>query len=70
MKTMRFILIAVSLGWWAPVSVAQLPAEPGNVVFSASPIDPASPAGLQTEFKAGDHLYAVAYLPQTLRRSM
>lgn len=67
MKTMRFILIAVSLGWWAPVSVAQLPAEPGKVVFSSLPIDPASSAGLQTEFKAGDHLYAVAYLPQTLK---
>ncbi len=41
--------------------------EPGNVVFSTSPIDPASPEGLTTTFKAGDHVYAVAYLPQTLK---
>ncbi len=67
MKIIRFMLIAVFLGWVAPVSVAQLPAEPGKVIFSSSPIDPASPGGLQTEFRAGDHLYAVAYLPQTLK---
>lgn len=54
----------------APAGMAgemNISTEPGTVVFSSSPIDPASPAGLQTEFRAGDHLYAVAYLPQTLK---
>jgi hypothetical protein len=40
---------------------------PGEIIFSSSPIDPASPAGLKTEFNAGDYLYAVAYLPQSLK---
>lgn len=54
----------------APAGMAgemNISTEPGTVVFSSSPIDPASPAGLQTEFRGGDHLYAVAYLPQTLK---
>jgi hypothetical protein len=41
---------------------------PGEIIFSSSPIDPASPAGLKHEFVTGDHLYAVAYLPQTLKQ--
>lgn len=31
----------------------------GRIVFSKSPIDPASPAGLTTEFQAGDHIYGL-----------
>ncbi len=64
MKKLYFLFVAL---FGSIMLQAQLPAEPGNVVFSSSPIEPASPAGLQTEFRAGDHLYAVAYLPQTLK---
>jgi hypothetical protein len=39
----------------------------GEVIFSSSPIDPASPSGLKTTFSAGDHLYAVAYLPKVMK---
>jgi len=63
MKALRFFLLASVLFFWADASSAQ----PGSVVFSSSPIDPVAPAGLRTEFSAGDHLYAVAYLPQTLK---
>ncbi|HPJ78701.1 MAG TPA: hypothetical protein P5086_00360 [Prolixibacteraceae bacterium] len=68
MKTNRLIIILLSLICWVRVAPAQsLSTEPGNVVFSSSLIDPASPAGLTTTFHAGDYLYAVAYLPQTLK---
>jgi len=39
----------------------------GEIIFSSSPIDPVSPSGLKTTFTAGDYLYAVAYLPKSLR---
>ncbi len=42
--------------------------DPGNVVFSSSPIDPASPSGLKTDFKAGEPIYAVAFLPKALNQ--
>lgn len=31
----------------------------GKIVFSKSPIDPANPAGLTTEFQAGDYIYGL-----------
>jgi len=39
----------------------------GKIVFSKSPIDPAKPAGLTTNFKAGDTIYGLASLPDTIR---
>jgi hypothetical protein len=39
--------------------------KPGEIVFSTSMINPASPAGLTNEFKAGDPIYAVAYVPSS-----
>jgi len=41
--------------------------KPGEIIFSSSPVDPASPAGLKTMFSAGDYLYTVAFLPQTIK---
>lgn len=67
MHSIRFFILTFTLVLWAAAMAAQDVAEPGKILFSSSPIDPASPAGLQTEFGAGDHLYAVAYLPQTLK---
>ncbi len=43
----------VSLAFTLPASGA------GQVVFSTKPIDPASPAGLTTSFKAGERIYAL-----------
>ena len=34
----------------------------GEMVFSDTPIAPDAPANLKTEFTAGEHIYAVAYL--------
>ena len=38
----------------------------GKIIFSKDPIDPAQPTALTNEFKAGDHIYAVALLPTTI----
>jgi hypothetical protein len=39
----------------------------GEITFSKSLIDPLNPALSIAEFKTGDHIYAVAYLPQTVQ---
>lgn len=57
------ILITLILSFMSEI-VAQ---NPGDVVFSSSPINPLNPVSLQTEFSAGDYLYAVAYLPQPVK---
>lgn len=41
---------------------------PGEIIFSSSQIDPANPAGIKNEFNAGDKLYAVAYLPDAVKK--
>ncbi len=41
---------------------------PGEIIFSSSQIDPANPTGIKNEFKAGDKLYAVAYLPDAVKK--
>jgi hypothetical protein len=58
-RTLLFILI------WSfhLLSYAQ---KPGEIIFSSSPIDPLNPVALKTNFAAGEHIYAVAYLPQTV----
>jgi len=58
-KTLLFIL------FWSfhLLSYAQ---KPGEIIFSSSPIDPLNPVALKTNFAAGEHIYAVAYLPQTV----
>ena len=40
---------------------------PGEIVFSNSPIAPNSPENLKTEFTAGEHIYAVAYLTDAVK---
>lgn len=57
--TLLFILI------WSfhLLSYAQ---KPGEIIFSSSPIDPLNPVSLKTNFSAGENIYAVAYLPQTV----
>ncbi len=39
----------------------------GKIVFSESPIDPAQPANLATEFKTGEPIYAVVQVEKTWR---
>jgi hypothetical protein len=39
----------------------------GEITFSKSPVDPLNPASSTSEFKTGDAIYAVAYLPQTVQ---
>ena len=41
--------------------------EPGNIVFSSVPVDPAKPAQLSGSFKMEDPIYAVAYLGKTVK---
>lgn len=59
MKTLTIITVAfcVSLN----VLFAQ---KSGEIIFSSLPLNPEQPAGLKSEFQAGDHIYAVAYLPK------
>ena len=38
----------------------------GQIIFSKNPIDPAQPTALTDQFTAGDHIYAVAFLPKTI----
>ncbi len=38
----------------------------GEIIFSKKLIDPSSPSNLTSQFQAGDHIYAVAYLPKTI----
>ena len=38
----------------------------GEIIFSKVPIDPEQPTALTNEFKAGDHIYAVALLPKAI----
>ncbi|MDO8836982.1 MAG: hypothetical protein Q7V01_15375 [Vicinamibacterales bacterium] len=40
----------------------------GRVVFSAAPIDPATPANLTTRFNAGDMIYGLVQAPQPWRQ--
>ena len=40
----------------------------GAIVFSKTPIDPASPASLTTSFQAGDHIYGLMMPKQTWRQ--
>jgi hypothetical protein len=40
---------------------------PGEIIFAKSAINPIQPGSLITEFKTGDAIYAVAYLPQTIQ---
>ncbi len=39
----------------------------GEVIFSASPISVQQPENLKNEFASGDKIYAIAYLPQTVK---
>jgi len=45
-------------------SVAQ---NPGEIIFSKTSINPMQPGTSVSDFEAGDAIYAVAYLPQTIR---
>lgn len=46
----------------APAPVA------GNIVFSKKPIDLKKPANLTASFKAGDNIYSVVYLKETMKK--
>ncbi len=39
----------------------------GEIVFSNAPISPDAPSGLKSEFVAGEHIYAVAYLTDAVK---
>ncbi len=57
----RFFTLSLLL--YAIYGMAQ---SPGEIVFSSSPVDPLNPANLKQSFTTGEHIYAVAYLPQTV----
>ncbi len=42
------------------------PQSSGEIIFSNKLIDPNKPANLSTKFKAGDNIYSVAYLPNSI----
>ncbi|MBW6491914.1 MAG: hypothetical protein K0B15_12050 [Lentimicrobium sp.] len=58
-KTLLFIL------FWG-FHLLNFAQKPGEIIFSSSPIDPLNPVSLKTNFAAGEHIYAVAYLPQII----
>lgn len=61
---MKNIILITALLW--TIQLMTFAQQPGEIVFSSSPIDPLNPTALKTDFKAGDHIYAVAFLPQTV----
>jgi len=48
------------------LTFAVFPQEAGTIIFSKTMINPSSPTDLTTDFKAGDNIYAVAYVKQNL----
>lgn len=60
----KLILLIAKLFIIMTTATAQ---NPGEVIFSSTPIDPQNPQNIQTDFKAGEHIYAVAYLPDALK---
>jgi len=48
------------------LSTSALAQKPGEIVFSKALIDPSKPASLTTQFKTGDHVYAVAFLEKSI----
>jgi hypothetical protein len=57
------ILIQISLFFMETTHGQQA----GGIVFSSSPINPDKPNESITEFKSGDKIYALAYLPDVLK---
>lgn len=62
LTTVKTILILIFFSFMENISAQNA----GEILFSSSPLNPASPIGIQQEFVAGDHLYAVAYLPDVV----
>lgn len=60
MKTIHFLIFFIIMN----TSIAQ---NAGEILFSSAPINPEQPSDLKTEFKTGDKLYAVAYLPKMVK---
>jgi hypothetical protein len=48
------------------LSITALAQKPGEIVFSRTLIDASKPASLTTQFKAGDNVYAVAFLEKSI----
>ncbi|MFA5973614.1 MAG: hypothetical protein WC780_14780 [Lentimicrobiaceae bacterium] len=50
------------------IFLVYVPAQnPGEIIFSKTSIDPMQPGSSLTDFEAGDAIYAVAYLAQTIQ---
>lgn len=60
----RILLLAVFLSCSLFYSAAQ---NPGEIIFSKTSIDPMQPGISVDNFEAGDAIYAVAFLPQTVQ---
>ncbi len=60
---MKFKILLLAVGTVLAVQ-AQLPRE---IVFSDHPVNPLSPQNLKKDFKAGEHIYAVAYLTDAVK---
>ena len=48
------------------VSMSLFAQKSGEIIFSKSMINPANPAGLSTQFQAGDRIYAVAFFDKNI----
>lgn len=62
MKT-RIKILLLAVGTVLAVQ-AQLPRE---IVFSDQPLNPESAQNLKKDFKAGEHIYAVAYITDAVK---
>lgn len=66
---MKFITIKSFISIIFLVLMETLSAQnPGQILFSSAPIDPSNPLGLKNEFAAGDKIYAVAFLPDAVKK--
>lgn len=62
-NAINLILILILL-----ISMETISAQnPGEIFFSSSMLNAASPANIKNQFNAGDHIYAVVYLPDVLK---
>ena len=64
MKTKLLFVLFFSL--FILFSVNLFPQNSGEIIFSNKLIDPIKPSNLSIKFKAGDNIYSVAYLPNSI----
>mgnify|MGYP001175521469 CR=1 FL=1 len=65
MKTKEFFVLFFF--FIALISSYLYPQNSGEIIFSNKLIDPIKPVNLASSFNAGDNIYSVAFLPQTIK---